>query len=78
MNPLTHPLFITHSVRHNTKPSYEAFVTEYEALHPVHQEEVRDAVYDELLADGYDEDRARKLTMQRLFENYRKNGVIKS
>jgi hypothetical protein len=75
-NTATHPLFITHSVLHNTKPSHEAFVAEYEALNAVHRSEVCDAAYYELLAEGYDEIRARKLTMQRLFENYRKNGFL--
>jgi hypothetical protein len=39
---------ITHSARHNTQATHDAFVNAYEALHPNDQSDLRGCAYQEL------------------------------
>ena len=43
---------ITHSVRHNTEESYNAYLAAYRALHPCDQSDLRGCAYFELKSRG--------------------------
>jgi len=43
---------ITHSVRHNTEATHNAYLTAYKALHPCDQSDLRGCAYAELKSRG--------------------------